>query len=405
MDFFKVLPIEGGSPPPERKRLINELVQLDGRISVQYLKDNGEINMFMRIPPEQDIERIRSALNQDKCRLIMETDIPTITDDNIHAFAVSGVQHLAIDLNQSNQLKKVFDFAESMAVILNIEGIRNQEKQRRKLKEAAMGLDKWQSKAWYYSKIGAKATIDFWFDEKSRVKSLADALYERSQKKVHLPPMTARKLSDKSLFVKAQMIILIQTDRPDWIHGKLAAWLFNMQGENELKAIRVNEFAGITDGIIREDLPCLCLYQMELDKFLLLPDQEFGNTNQKIRVPKALLKDDITFARSKSGALLSMIRGENEEAKDSLSTPLMVVGKQGSGKSTLFVNLALEFFGVRAMTREEWEKIARSVFLFDVADGAMVLESLKHVPDWLRDRVVILNHANMKRIVPLGGMI
>ena len=402
MDFFKVLPIEGGSPPPERKRLINELVQLDGRISVQYLKDNGEINMFMRIPPEQDIERIRSALNQDKCRLIMETDIPTITDDNIHAFAVSGVQHLAIDLNQSNQLKKVFDFAESMAVILNIEGIRNQEKQRRKLKEAAMGLDKWQSKAWYYSKIGAKATIDFWFDEGSRIREIADDLYRRSQKKKHLPPMTARKLSDKSLFANAQIIFLVATDRPDWVHGKLAAWLFGIQGENKLQAIRVSDFAGITDGIIREDLPTLCLYQLELDKFILLPDQEFERSNQKARVPKALLKDDIAFARSKSGSLLSMIRGNKEEVKDSLSTPLMVVGKQGSGKSTLFVNLALEFFGVRAKDREEWERIGRSVFLFDVADGAMMSEVLAHIPDWLRDRVVILNHADMNRIIPLS---
>src|SRR5690606_32684819 len=274
----------------------------------------------------------------------METDIPEITDDNIHAFAVEGVQHLAIDLNQSNQLKKVFDFAESMAVILNIEGIRNQEKQRRKLKEAAMGLDKWQSKAWYYSKIGAKATIDFWFDEGSRIREIADDLYRRSQKKKHLPPMTARKLSDKSLFANAQIIFLVATDRPDWVHGKLTAWAFNVQGENKLQVIRCENAACITDGIIRRDLPALCLYQVEFDKLILLPDQEFERSNQKAKVPKVLLKDDIAFARSRSGSLLSMIRGDKEEAKDSLSTPLMVVGKQGSGKSTLFVNLALEFF-------------------------------------------------------------
>lgn len=401
MGFFKVLPIEGGSPP-ERKRLINELVSMTGRISVQYVKDNGEVNMFLRIPSEQGLERIRSALDQDKCRLIMETDIPDITGDNIHAFVVEGAQHLAIDLNQSNQLKKVFDFAESMAVILNIEGIRSQEKQRRKLKEAAMGLDKWQSKAWYYSKIGAKAIIDFWFDEKSRVKVFANAFYERIQKKVHLPPMTARKLSDKSLFANAQMIVLVQTDRPDWIHGKLTAWLFNIQGENRLQAVKINNFTGITDGIVREDLPKLCLYQLELDKFILFPNKDFQRNNQKMRIPKVLLKDDIAFARSRSGSLLSMIRGDKEEAKDSLSTPLMVVGKQGSGKSTLFVNLALEFFGVRAKDREEWERIARSVFLFDVADGAMMSEVLAHIPDWLRDRVVILNHADMNRIVPLS---
>jgi len=401
MDFFKVLPIESRSLP-ERKKLINELVGMEGNLSIQYIKSDGEVNMFLRIPPEQDLERIRSALNQDKCRLIMETDVPTLPRENIHTFAVEGAHHLAVDLDQPNQMKKIFDLAESMKVIINIEAIRNQDRQRRRLKEAAMGLDKWQSKVWYYSKIGAKATIDFWFEEKSRVKALTNALYEKSQKKAYLPPMTARKLSDKSLFTNAQIIFLIQTNRPDWVHGKLAAWLFNIQGENRLQAIRINDFTGITDGIIRPDLPTLCLYQMELDKFILLPDQEFEKANQKMRVPKVLLKNDIAFARSRSGDMISMIRGDKEEDKDSLSTPMMVVGKQGSGKSTLFTNLALEFFGARSKDRNEWERIARSVFLFDVADGAMMSEVLAHVPDWIRDRVIILNHADVERIVPLG---
>src|SRR5690606_41547125 len=132
MDFFKVLPIEGGSPPPERKRLINELVQLDGHISIQYLKDNGEINMFMRIPSEQDLERIRSALNQDKCRLLLEIDPPTIAEENLHAFVVEGQHHLAIDLEQQSQLKKAFDLAETMMIVINLQSIKNQDKQDRK---------------------------------------------------------------------------------------------------------------------------------------------------------------------------------------------------------------------------------------------------------------------------------
>jgi hypothetical protein len=110
----------------------------------------------------------------------------------------------------------------------------------------------------------------------------------------------------------------------------------------------------------------------------------------------------IAFARHRSGKILSLIREENEEAKDSLSTPMMVVGKQGAGKSTLFINMALEFFGARAKNRKEWEQIARSVFLFDVADGAMLPEILSCVPEWLRDRVVILNHADMERVVPVA---
>jgi hypothetical protein len=109
----------------------------------------------------------------------------------------------------------------------------------------------------------------------------------------------------------------------------------------------------------------------------------------------------IAFARHRSGKILSLVREENEESKDSLSTPMMVVGKQGAGKSTLFINMALEFFGVRAKNRKEWEQIARSVFLFDVADGVMLPEILACVPEWIRDRVVILNHANVERVVPI----
>ena len=123
------------------------------------------------------------------------------------------------------------------------------------------------------------------------------------------------------------------------------------------------------------------------------------------RIPKRMVTDSpehIAFARHRSGKTLSLIREESEEAKDSLSTPMMVVGKPGAGKSTDFVNMALEFFGVRAKNRKEWEKIARSVFLFDVANGAMIEDVMAHVPEWLRDRVKILNHSDMKRVVPLA---
>ncbi|MGA8942400.1 MAG: hypothetical protein WB502_06725 [Thermoactinomyces sp.] len=129
------------------------------------------------------------------------------------------------------------------------------------------------------------------------------------------------------------------------------------------------------------------------------------NTPKHGRIAGKMVTDSpahIAFARHRSGKTISLIRGEDEEAKDSLSTPMMVVGKQGSGKSTLFVNMALEFFGVRARNRKEWERIGRSVFLFDVSDGAMIPEVLERIPDWLRDRVVILNHADMERVIPVA---
>ncbi|WP_232336447.1 helix-turn-helix domain-containing protein [Thermoactinomyces sp. CICC 10522] len=122
------------------------------------------------------------------------------------------------------------------------------------------------------------------------------------------------------------------------------------------------------------------------------------------RIAKKMVTDSpqhIAFARHRTGKILSLIRSENVEDKDSLSTPMMVVGKPGAGKSTDFVNMALEFFGVRAKNRKEWEKIARSVFLFDVANGAMLSDIMAHVPNWLGDRVKILNHSDMERVIPI----
>ncbi|MGA8943458.1 MAG: hypothetical protein WB502_12215 [Thermoactinomyces sp.] len=129
------------------------------------------------------------------------------------------------------------------------------------------------------------------------------------------------------------------------------------------------------------------------------------NVQKRGRIAGKMVTDSpehIAFARHRSGKTLSLIREDSEEAKDSLSTPMMVVGKQGSGKSTLFINMALEFFGTRAKNRKEWKQIGRSVFLFDVADGAMIPEVLERIPDWLRDRVKILNHADMDRVVPVA---
>ena len=145
-----------------------------------------------------------------------------------------------------------------------------------------------------------------------------------------------------------------------------------------------------------------------VEEWFKCEEKQEGEQKEKLkhgRIPKRMVTESpshIAFARHRSGKVLSLIRSDDEEAKDSLSTPMMVVGKQGSGKSTLFVNMTLEFFGVRAKNRKEWEQIARSVFLFDVADGAMLPDILAHVPDWLRDRVVILNHADMERVVPVA---
>lgn len=78
---------------------------------------------------------------------------------------------------------------------------------------------------------------------------------------------------------------------------------------------------------------------------------------------------------------------------DDRSTATMVIGRQGSGKTSLSETQALYTFGAH-LSKEEWKEKSKSVVVFDVADGEMIKNIYNHVPDWLKDRVVILNHGN-----------
>src|SRR5690606_18447288 len=78
---------------------------------------------------------------------------------------------------------------------------------------------------------------------------------------------------------------------------------------------------------------------------------------------------------------------------DDRSTATMVIGRQGSGKTSLLETQALYTFGAH-LSKEEWKEKSKSVVVFDVADGEMIKNIYNHVPDWLEDRVVILNHGN-----------
>lgn len=78
---------------------------------------------------------------------------------------------------------------------------------------------------------------------------------------------------------------------------------------------------------------------------------------------------------------------------DDRSTATMVIGRQGSGKTSLSETQALYTFGAH-LSKEEWKEKSKSVVVFDVADGEMIKNIYNHVPDWLEDRVVILNHGN-----------
>lgn len=85
---------------------------------------------------------------------------------------------------------------------------------------------------------------------------------------------------------------------------------------------------------------------------------------------------------------------------DDRSTATLVFGGMGSGKTSASENQALYTFGAHIQDRERWKHESKSVVVFDVADGAMITNIYNHIPEWLQDRVILLNHANFNN--PIG---
>lgn len=94
---------------------------------------------------------------------------------------------------------------------------------------------------------------------------------------------------------------------------------------------------------------------------------------------------------------------EHKTRLDDRSTATMLFGGMGSGKTSLSETQALYTFGAHLKDRDEWREKSKSVIVFDVADGAMINNIYNHVPDWLRDRVVVLNHSNFKTPIAVNN--
>jgi hypothetical protein len=88
---------------------------------------------------------------------------------------------------------------------------------------------------------------------------------------------------------------------------------------------------------------------------------------------------------------------------DDRSTATMLFGGMGSGKTSASESQALYTFGCHLKDRETWKKESKSVIVFDVADGAMINNIYNRVPDWLKDRVVILNHSNFNNPIAVNN--
>ena len=94
---------------------------------------------------------------------------------------------------------------------------------------------------------------------------------------------------------------------------------------------------------------------------------------------------------------------QSKQRLDDSCTASMVFGGMGSGKTSLSENQALYTFGCHITDKEKWKKESKSVVVFDVADGEMIKNIYNHVPEWQRERVVILNHSNFNNPIAVNN--
>lgn len=450
---FRIVPIQGAEKHEvnERKQLVNQLTNMNkgflekgaGRkvvnpgtgeqeyrdvphFSLKLVKRDGKIHAYTNLPKDKDYllkTKLEQTLYQDIGEFRMEEDNLELPETNLYAFAIKGSHHLAIELDGNPKIKDLFRPVDNMNMMysLTVKEVESHEEKRDELVKARLGLTSKKAWAWHYTKTGtvaaAKMLYDFWYDGEEETKKKHQVAWQQIKKllpkKEQQQPYTDRKLSsEKNRFMLVEALFLLWTDdeeKAKQFRSNLQKLMTDLQGENRLEVVRVKpDLSKVAKGRIHYTLPTLCFYQAELSKFLLLPDVEDKDFHSekplKTRIPEMLFRKQpgaLAFARDlNTNRVIYFPEANTEEEKDDAVKAIALVGEQGGGKTTAAINQIVETFYLKAKNRAEWKRHAHSVVAFDVADGEMHVDILRHVPDWLMDRVIILNHANLTYPIP-----
>lgn len=443
--LYKVIPIQsddGKHEENDKKLIINQLSRMNedfirkgaGRkvgqeyrdvphFSLKLLKKNGKIHAFMNIPKDtnQSLKtKITKTLYLDIGDYRIQEDHLDLNHKNMHVFAVKGEHHLAIDLEQPNRIKDVFKLANEMMISVTVKETENHEEKRKKLKNAMLGLTDWKKKTWHYAKVGtrlvAEELIDFFEEETKEKLKKHMKNFQRKTEEEDATPFTKRKLtSEKNRFMCVEILVFVWTDqaKAQKFQEALQSVMNELQGENHLEVISVKpDLQKVAKGRIHyQDIPTLCLYQMELDKFMLLPsasDEAFySEIPEKTQIPEFALRYEtgaVALGRKlTTNETIALPRTTSETDMDDRGVPTIISGKKGSGKTQLLINQVADTFCLNAKSLAEWRKKARSVVVIDVADGEMNREIYELIPKELKHRVVVLNHADTDHPLPINN--
>lgn len=448
----------------EFKRIINAIVHMNeyftgsGRVregkewiyrdepnlSYKLYKQNNKIHQYVSFPQDQqDLEKqkklfrpvLQASVLSDvqSCRLVSEN--LELMSENLHAFSIQGLTQYAINLDQNfhQQIKSLIQSVgrDDLLYSLTMKEVTDHKKKRVELQDLLAGKDPSkrysifnQSKEWITK--GATVAYQSIFDEdeleehrkvRDRLKQTGQWWKDLLSKREDIPESTKRKLSDSNRYMQVEILFLLWSDSKEKAHRfqttlqKLAE---DMQGDNQLEVIPVKpDLKRVQKGQLQYDVvPQLCLYQKELSQLLYMPkvnemDETFYYEQvQKTKVPEIMLKNKIgSLAFGKdlySDQVIYMPRPSNKTELDDRVKGTIVVGEQGSGKTSNLENQILETYLGGATNKKDWLRYGRSVIAFEVADGALMKNVQQHIPEWARQNVIILNHADTTNPLYVG---
>lgn len=399
-------------------------------LSYKLCKRDGRIHQYMTISKGEELQtRLVDALQTDVLSFRLEKKIQLeLLSENLYAFAIQGIPHYALELNKefTEKIKAIFKLVgkdQQLLYNLTVKEIEDHDKKRNELKQrlAGMNPDDLKSVIFHKSKQATLIVAKWLYEgleEETRKKhqQIIDNLKKRGHfQKSKEYPQTKRKLANTNRYMIAEILFLFWSEEKSEAEkflGELQKQITAIQGENQLEVVSVEpDLSRITKGHLQYNLPHLCLYQKELSQFLYLPSiYEMDNAfyyehEQKTEIPTEAMHWEMgglaLGKRMDTKEAIAMPRATTEADLDDRGTPTLISGKKGSGKTQLLINQVADTFCIGASSLEEWKEKARSAVVFDVADGDMLREIYELVPDQLKDRVILLNHADLDNPLPI----
>ncbi|MFQ3543620.1 type IV secretory system conjugative DNA transfer family protein [Halobacillus rhizosphaerae] len=446
---------------PERIRLNKDgiKVKMNDVVSYKVAIIDGEMKFYLTVP-QKWAKSFTSAIKKDWGQVDISKVEEKIIDFNptkAKAMDIHLRHHYALSLkHERNMSDSLYSSLASLSSTLskgdkvlidyNIEPVNNswKEKAVKKVKQFKNGKTPSREDAMSVNGVVGRVfdMFNVIFDEFiGMIEEIMGASEKEKEKQEQLFDLkySDHKIHANSNGYKVQIRVLGESDddkKVKYAFRNIENSFNLLNGDNKFSVSHIKTKRGIKSIInaVEENKPQLTkttdiLFEKEVGNLLRMPSK---TTLKEYR--SAILQDTFTrieidndFYKSENGAIPFATTLEKEEkllyfggyyrewwthkgryvshkqGLDDRSSATMVFGTQGSGKTSLAENQAMYTFGAHLPDRETWKKQSKSVVLFDVADGSMITNIFNHIPEWLRDRVIILNHSNFNNPIAVNN--